>query len=87
MRNNVYNLGLSSANLTKLQLAKEIKKVVKDLRIKIVNNKKDPDQRDYFVSNKKIEKAGFKATISLETGISELVNLFNSSTIKFINNY
>ena len=56
LKNNVYNLGLSSANITKLDLAKKIKKYVKDLKIKIEENKKDPDRRDYFVSNKKIEK-------------------------------
>ena len=60
---------------------------MKKLKINIVTNAKDPDQRDYFVSNKKIEKAGFKATISLETGINELVSLFSSSEVKFINNY
>ena len=87
LKNNIYNLGLSSANITKLALAKKIKKQVKKLKIKIITNAKDPDKRDYFVSNKKIEKAGFKATISLEAGIKELVNLFNSSEVKFINNY
>ena len=87
LKNNIYNLGLSTANITKLALAKKIKKQVKKLKIKIITNAKDPDKRDYFVSNKKIEKAGFKATISLEAGIKELVNLFNSSEVKFINNY
>ena len=37
-------------------LAKKIKKQYKKLQIKIVKNKKDPDKRDYYVSNKKIEK-------------------------------
>ena len=87
IKNNVFNLGLSSANITKLMLAKKIKKEVRDLKIKIVKNAKDPDQRDYFVSNKKIENAGFKATITLETGIKELVKLFKVSDVDFINNY
>ena len=52
LKTNVYNLGLSSANLSKLMLAKKIKKKLKFLKIKIIRNKKDPDQRDYFVSNK-----------------------------------
>jgi|TARA_A100001015_G_C15018666_1_gene726834 nucleoside-diphosphate-sugar epimerase len=87
MRNNIYNLGLSSANLTKLQLAKEIKKTVKDLQIKIVDNKKDPDQRDYFVSNKKIEKKGFKPKYHLSHGIKEMVKIFSNSDSKYNNNY
>jgi nucleoside-diphosphate-sugar epimerase len=87
LKNNIYNLGLSSANLTKLALAKKIKKKYKKLKIKIVHNKKDPDQRDYFVSNKKIEKAGFKPTISLDSGISEMLQLFISVKVDFKNNY
>jgi hypothetical protein len=39
------------------------------------------------VSNKKIEKKGFKAKISLDEGIQELVNVFNNDTRKIINNY
>ena len=87
MRANVYNLGLSSANLSKFMLAKAIKKKLKYLNIKIIKNKKDPDQRDYFVSNKKIEKKGFKAKISLEDGISELIQIFTNDKKKIINNY
>ena len=48
---------------------------------------KDPDQRDYYVSNKKIEKKGFKARIKIENGIDELINVFTNSKKNFINNY
>ena len=87
LKSNVYNLGLSSANLTKYNLAKKIKKKINSLKIKIVKNRKDPDQRDYYVSNKKIEKKGFKAKISIEKGIDELINVFSYSEEKIINNY
>ena len=87
LRTNVYNLGLSSANLTKYMLAKKIKDKIKHLKIKIVQNKKDPDQRDYYVSNRKIEKKGFKAKVSIENGISELIQVFSHSKEKIINNY
>ena len=87
MKSNVYNLGLSSANLTKYMLAKKIKKQLRFLEIKIVKNKKDPDQRDYYVSNKKIEKKCFKASIKIEKGIKELINIFSISKEKFLNNY
>ncbi len=87
LKSNVYNLGLSSANLTKLMLAKKIKKQIKKLRIKIIMNRKDPDQRDYYVSNKKIEKKGFKAKTSVEDGIVELIKVFSNNSEKIINNY
>ena len=87
LKSNVYNLGLSSANLTKYMLARKIKKKLKYLKVDIIKNKKDPDQRDYFVSNKKIEKKGFKAKTTIESGIDELVNIFTYTDEKIINNY
>ena len=87
LKNDVYNLGLSSANISKIMLAKKIKKQYKKLQIKIVTNRKDPDKRDYFVSNKKIEKKGFKASISLDNGISELIQIFTNDKNRIINNY
>ena len=87
LKSNVYNLGLSSANISKIMLAKKIKKQHKTLKIKIVKNKQDPDKRDYYVSNAKIEKKGFKAKISLEFGIAELSNMFLRRKEKIINNY
>jgi nucleoside-diphosphate-sugar epimerase len=82
----VYNLGLSSANITKLELAKKIKKKLSTTKIIIKNFKKDPDQRDYFVSNKKIEKKGFKAKILLEKGIDELISVLSNNK-NILNNY
>ena len=87
LKNNVFNLGLSSANLTKLALAKKIKKYYKNVKIVIIKNASDPDKRDYFVSNKKIEKSGFKPSISLDIGIKELLKLFSTVKIIFKNNY
>ncbi len=88
MRGNIYNVGLSNANLTKGQLAKRISKIVKKTKIKILKNKKDPDKRDYYVSNKKIEKLGFKPYFSLNDGIKELNKIFTINTFeKNKNNY
>ena len=87
LKNNVFNLGLSNANITKLQLLKKIKRKINKFKIIIDETKKDPDQRDYFVSNKKIEKTGFKASISLEKGIDELVDIYSLDNTNFKNNY
>ena len=85
MKSNIYNLGLSSANLTKEQLASRIKKKVKKLKITLKKGK-DPDKRDYFVSNKKIEKKGFKPIYSIDMGIDEMVKIFKIKQT-FQNNY
>ena len=87
LKSNVYNLGMSSANLSKYMLAKKIKRKLKFLKIKIIKNMKDPDQRDYYVSNKKIEKKGFRAKIKIESGIDELIKVFNNTKENIINNY
>jgi nucleoside-diphosphate-sugar epimerase len=87
MKGNIYNLGLSKANLTKKQLAIKIKSQIKNLKIKNIKNKSDPDKRDYFVSNKKIEKLGFYPKVSIDEGISELINFYKYNKIKILNNY
>mgnify|MGYP001236759661 FL=1 len=87
LKSDIFNLGLSSANITKIDLAQKIKKQIKTLKIKVIKNRSDPDKRDYFVSNKKIERKGFKARISLDQGINELVQVFSNNKKKIINNY
>ena len=73
MKNEAYNVGLSNANLSKFELCEEIKKHVKEFYFVESKIGEDPDKRDYLVSNKKIEKAGFKPQFSLSDGIAELV--------------
>jgi len=87
LKSNTYNLGLSDANITKYQLAKKIKKYKKEIVIQIVKGIKDPDQRDYFVSNSKIERKGFKAKINLDMGIKEMISVFENDKLNSINNY
>ena len=73
MLGETYNLGLSSANLTKRQLAEKIKETIKDLYIHSADIGEDPDKRDYLVSNKKLESLGWSAKYSLDEGIQELI--------------
>lgn len=88
LKNNIYNLGLSTANISKIQLARKIKKFLPSTKISIIKNFKDPDKRDYIVSNLKIEKKGFKATYSIDKGIKELIIYFKKNiNKKIVNNY
>ena len=73
MKDEVYNVGLSEANISKLELCKEIKKVLTDFVFLESEIGSDPDKRNYIVSNEKIEKTGFKAKVSLREGIIELI--------------
>lgn len=73
MKNQVFNVGLSSANLSKLELCLEIKKQIPDFYFVEARVGSDPDKRDYIVSNEKIEKTGFRTKFSLQKGIRELV--------------
>ena len=72
-KNNIYNVGLSDANLSKKELCLLIKKQIKDLEIFENNFDKDVDQRNYIVSNKKIENTGFETQITINDGITELI--------------
>ncbi len=73
MAGQAYNVGLSDANLSKLELCLEIKKQVPDFTIMEAPVGKDPDQRNYIVSNAKIEATGYRPEVSLEQGIAELI--------------
>jgi len=76
MKDEVYNVGLSSANLSKLELCQTIKRHLPKLVIITSEVGKDPDQRNYIVSNEKIERAGFKTRHDLDWGIEELIRAF-----------
>lgn len=72
----VFNVGLSSANLTKLELAQKIQKHLPNLVIKQEEFKEDFDKRNYLVSNEKIENRGFNPIYDLDYGIQELIHAY-----------
>ena len=73
MKGRCYNVGLSDANLSKRELCEEIRKQVPRFWWAEAPVGKDPDQRNYVVSNARIEGTGFKPAVSLEAGIAELI--------------
>lgn len=76
MKGESYNVGLSSANLTKRQLAEKIKTFVPDLYIHSASIGEDPDKRDYIVSNEKLESLGWKPQVTLDEGIQEIIKAY-----------
>ena len=76
MAGQVYNVGLSEANMTKLELCQRIKRQVSDFTIIEAPVGRDLDQRNYIVSNAKLEATGWAADHSLDDGIAELVRSF-----------
>ncbi len=73
MKGQPYNVGLSDANLSKLELCDEIKKQLPSFYYVEAAIGEDPDQRNYIVSNAKIERTGFRPKTSLQDGIAELI--------------
>lgn len=76
MRGQIYNVGLSSANLSKMELCQEIKKQVPEFYIAEAGIGKDVDQRNYIVSNEKLEKTGWLPKKTLQDGITELIKAY-----------
>jgi len=86
MRGQVYNLGNSSANVNKMELCLAIKKQVPDFFITESPINKDPDQRNYIVSNAKLEALGWSARYSLDDTIREVLvacPIFKNANVPF----
>ena len=73
MQGEAYNVGLDSANLSKLELAEMIKQHVPSFYIHRAEVGSDPDKRNYIVSNAKIRSKGFAAHHTLDEGIRQLI--------------
>lgn len=68
-----FNVGLSTANLTKRELCEKIKTHMPDFHIHAAPIGEDPDKRDYVVSNAKLESLGWVPGYTLDAGIVELL--------------
>jgi len=73
MKGQPYNVGLSEANLSKMELCLEIKKQIPGFNIMEAEIGKDPDQRNYIVSNEKLEATGYQTQVSIQQAITELI--------------
>ena len=71
-----FNVGLSTANLSKLELAEKIKSHIPSLVIKQDEFKEDFDKRNYIVSNEKLEALGWKPIYDLDYGIKQLISAY-----------
>ena len=76
MKGRPYNVGLSDANLSKLELCERIKKQIPDFVFVDSPIGEDPDKRDYIVSNARIEGTGWAPQYSLDDGIRELIKAY-----------
>ena len=76
MKGQIYNVGISDANVSKKELCEHIQKQIPDFVFMEAPVGKDPDQRNYIVSNEKIEATGFKPKYSLNQGITDLIKGF-----------
>lgn len=75
-KGHAFNVGLSTANLSKLELAETIKKYIPSLVIKQDDFKEDFDKRNYIVSNEKLESLGWKPIYDLDYGIKQLMSAY-----------
>jgi nucleoside-diphosphate-sugar epimerase len=73
MNGQIFNVGLSDANISKWELCEAIKRQIQDFTFINAPVGSDPDKRNYLVSNAKIEGTGFKTKHSLDDGIIELI--------------
>jgi nucleoside-diphosphate-sugar epimerase len=75
-KGHAFNVGLSTANLSKLELAQKIKSHIPSLVIKQDDFKEDFDKRNYIVSNEKLEALGWKPIYDLDYGIKQLMSAY-----------
>ena len=87
MKGQTFNCGLSDANLTKLELCEKIKAHIPDFEYVKAEYATDPDKRNYYVSNAKIERLGFCTQYTLDEGIEELIKAYRVLNNKVYGNY
>jgi nucleoside-diphosphate-sugar epimerase len=82
-----YNVGLSDANLSKIELCLKIQHHIPAFLFMEAPIGEDPDKRDYLVSNEKIERTGFRPAYSIDDGIQELIKAYRVIRDRSYGNY
>lgn len=77
MKGKAYNCGLSDANLSKIELCEKIQNHLPQFTFFESEFNKDPDKRNYIVSNERLESTGWKPQYSLDDGIEELIKTYS----------
>lgn len=73
----VFNVGNTEANMTKLELCDKIQSYIPNFTVKVEEFSHDPDKRNYVVSNAKLEKEGWSCLYSVDDGIQELIKAYS----------
>jgi len=81
-----FNCGLSTANISKLELCALIKEQIPQFTYIESPVDSDPDKRNYIVSNEKIEGLGYRTSYTLEDGIAELIKTYSIIKNSFYGN-
>ncbi|MDO8563589.1 MAG: NAD(P)-dependent oxidoreductase [Nanoarchaeota archaeon] len=72
LKYNIYNIGSNEQNLRKIDIVNMIKKELKDVKVNIIENKKDI--RNYRVDFSRLKNEGFNVEKSIHQGIREMIN-------------
>lgn len=81
MLGQVYNVGSDALNCSKEDICRLIQKHV-DFYLHFADVDKDADQRNYVVNYDKIAALGFRTSIGLEEGITELIRALRAVEVK-----
>ncbi len=86
MKGETFNCGLDDANMSKLELCALIKEYIPQFTYIEAPIGKDPDQRNYIVSNQKLISRGFRTKYSINDGIEELIKVYSIIKNSFYGN-
>jgi nucleoside-diphosphate-sugar epimerase len=71
MRDQIFNMGSESLNLTKGELADRIRQKI-DFVLHVSEDGEDPDKRNYRVDFSRLNRLGFRVEMDIDRGIDEL---------------